>query len=52
MGALAQKVADDCGIMKREATEILEKILEIIKPIMVSGVDGFETFRFRRVGSN
>jgi hypothetical protein len=28
---LAKKVADDCGFMKGEAQEIVEKLLEIIK---------------------
>jgi integration host factor subunit alpha len=34
---LAQKVADDCGFMKGEATEIVEKLLEIIKSNLVQG---------------
>jgi integration host factor subunit alpha len=34
---LAQKVADDCGFMKGEATEIVEKLLEIIKSNLVRG---------------
>jgi integration host factor subunit alpha len=36
---LAQKVANDCGFMKGEATEIVEKILEIIKASLVKGED-------------
>lgn len=36
---LAQKVANDCGFMKGEATEIVEKILEIIKTSLVNGED-------------
>ena len=36
---LAQKVANDCGFMKGEATEIVEKILEIIKTSLVKGED-------------
>ncbi len=36
---LAQKVADDCGFMKGEASEIVEKILEIIKSRLVAGED-------------
>ncbi len=36
---IAQKIADDCGFMKGEATEIVEKILEIIKTSLVNGQD-------------
>jgi integration host factor subunit alpha len=36
---LAQKVADDCGFMKGEATEIVEKLLEIIKSGLIAGED-------------
>jgi integration host factor subunit alpha len=35
----AQKVANDCGFMKGEATEIVEKLLEIIKARLVAGED-------------
>ncbi len=28
---IAQKIADDCGFMKGEASEIIEKLLEIMK---------------------
>jgi len=42
---LAQKVADDCGFMKHEAQELVEKLLEIVKDRLVSGeevmVSGF-----------
>jgi len=34
---LAQKVADDCGFMKHEAAEIVEKLLEIVKGRLVAG---------------
>ena len=34
---LAKKVADDCGFMKGEAQEILEKLLGIIKDQMIRG---------------
>jgi len=34
---LAQKVSDDCGFMKGEALEIVEKLLEIIKSRLVAG---------------
>ena len=36
---MAQKVANDCGFMKGEATEIVEKILDIIKSKLVNGED-------------
>jgi integration host factor subunit alpha len=39
VAALAQKVANDCGFMKGEATEIVEKLLEIIKASLVKGED-------------
>ena len=36
---LAQKVADDCGFMKGEAAEIIEKLMEIMKARLVAGED-------------
>jgi integration host factor subunit alpha len=36
---LAKKVADDCGFMKVEAMEILEKLLDIIKARLIAGED-------------
>ncbi len=36
---LAKKVADDCGFMKGEATEIVEKMLDIIKGTLIAGED-------------
>ena len=36
---IAQKIADDCGFMKGEAAEILEKMLEIIKKRLIAGED-------------
>ena len=36
---LAKKIADDCGFMKVEATEILEKLLDIIKANLIAGED-------------
>jgi integration host factor subunit alpha len=36
---LAQKVADDCGFMKGEAAEIVEKLMEILKARLVAGED-------------
>ncbi len=36
---LAQKVAEDCGFMKGEALEVVEKLLEIIKGRLVEGED-------------
>jgi len=34
---LAKKIADECGFMKVEATEIFEKLLEIIKENLIAG---------------
>ena len=36
---IAQKIADDCGFMKGEASEIIEKLLEIMKSRLASGDD-------------
>ncbi len=36
---LAQKVADECGFLKGEAQEIVEKLLETIKASLVAGED-------------
>jgi len=36
---LAQKVADDCGFMKGEAQEMVEKLLDIIKSTLIAGQD-------------
>ena len=36
---LAKKVADDCGFMKGEAAEIVEKLLGIIKERLIAGED-------------
>ena len=36
---IAQKIADDCGFMKGEASEIIEKLLEIMKNHLASGDD-------------
>jgi integration host factor subunit alpha len=36
---LAQKVANDCGFMRGEAVEIVEKLLEIIKMRLITGED-------------
>jgi integration host factor subunit alpha len=36
---LAQKIADDCGFLKGEATEIVEKLLEIVKASLIAGED-------------
>jgi integration host factor subunit alpha len=36
---IAKKIADDCGFMKGEAIEILEKLLEIMKAKLVDGED-------------
>jgi integration host factor subunit alpha len=48
---LAQKVANDCGFMKGEATEIVEKVLDIIKDGLIGGEDvmisGFGKWKVR-----
>ena len=36
---IATKIADDCGFMKGEAAEIVEKILDIIKNSLIQGED-------------
>jgi integration host factor subunit alpha len=36
---IAKKIADDCGFMKGEATEIIEKLLDIIKNRLIAGED-------------
>lgn len=36
---LAEKVAGDCGFMKGEATEIIEKLLDIMKKTLIAGED-------------
>ncbi len=36
---IAKKIADDCGFMKGEAIEIVEKLLDIMKSRLVAGED-------------
>jgi len=36
---VAQKIADDAGFMKKEAIEVLEKLLDIMKNRLASGKD-------------
>ena len=36
---IAQKIADDCGFLKGEAAEVLEKFLDIMKKRLVAGED-------------
>jgi integration host factor subunit alpha len=36
---IAQKIADDCGFMKGEASEIVEKLLDIMKKSLIAGED-------------
>ena len=36
---LAKKVADDCGFMKGEGQEIVDKLLDVIKSSLISGED-------------
>jgi integration host factor subunit alpha len=36
---IAQKVADDCGFMRNEAMEVVEKLLDIMKEKLIAGED-------------
>ena len=36
---IAKKIADDCGFMKGEAIEIMDKLLDIIKSKLLAGED-------------
>jgi integration host factor subunit alpha len=36
---IAQKIANDCGFMKGEAAEILEKLLDVMKNCLIVGED-------------
>jgi len=36
---IAQKLANDCGFMRGEAAEILEKLLDVIKSRLIPGED-------------
>ena len=36
---IAQKVANDCGFIRGEAAEVVEKVLEIIKDRLIDGED-------------
>jgi integration host factor subunit alpha len=36
---IAKQIADDCGFMKGEATEVFEKMLELIKSSLIAGED-------------
>lgn len=36
---IAQKIANDCGFMKNEAAEVLEKLLDIMKKRLIAGED-------------
>src|SRR5271157_4057109 len=48
---IAQKIADDCGFMKGEASELIEKLLDIMKKKLIAGDDivisGFGKWRVR-----
>jgi integration host factor subunit alpha len=49
---IAQRIAEDCGFMKHEAKEILDKLLGIIKKRLIAGgdvmVSGFGKWRVRK----
>ena len=36
---IAQKIANDCGFMKGEASEVMEKLLDIMKKKLIAGED-------------
>ena len=36
---IGKKIADDCGFMKGEATEIVEKLLDMVKNSLIQGED-------------
>ncbi len=36
---IAQRIADDCGFMKGDAAEVLEKLLDIMKKGLIAGED-------------
>ena len=36
---IAHKISGDCGFMKNEATEVLEKLLDIMKKKLIAGED-------------
>jgi len=36
---IAKKIADDCGFMKNEAAEIVEKLVDIMKIKLIAGED-------------
>jgi integration host factor subunit alpha len=36
---ISQKIADDCGFLKGEATEVFENLLAIMKKRLISGED-------------
>ena len=36
---IARKIADDCGFIKAEAAEMVEKLLEIVKASLIAGED-------------
>ena len=48
---IAQKIANDCGFMKHEAMEVLEKLLEIMKNRLTAGesviISGFGKWSVR-----
>ena len=48
---IAQRIADDCGFLKGEASEVLDKFLDIMKKKLIAGeaiiVPGFGKWRVR-----
>ncbi|MGO9117900.1 MAG: integration host factor subunit alpha [Desulfomonilaceae bacterium] len=48
---VAEKIGDDCGFMKGEATEVFEKLLDIMKKKLISGdgvmISGFGKWHVR-----
>jgi integration host factor subunit alpha len=52
---IAQKVADDCGFMKGEAQEIVEKLIGIVKDKLIEGeevmISGFGKWTVKSKGA-
>jgi len=48
---ISQKIASDCGFMKNEAAEVLDKLIDIMKKTLIAGeaiiVSGFGKWRVR-----
>jgi integration host factor subunit alpha len=51
-GNIAQKIGDECGFLKHESREVLEKLLDIIKKQLIAGgevkISGFGKWKVRK----